>query len=526
LKIENPQISSSFIFAGGGTGGHLYPGLSVAGELSRLAGEATIVFACSNRAIDRRILDPLPYAVVPQAVEPLPRSAGKVWPFLRAWRASKAQARRMIADLRPRAVVGLGGFAAAPVVRAAAAVGIPTALLNPDAVPGKANRYLARRVGTIFTQFDATAGQFDASLRGKVVAAGCPIRGAFAGAGRARGVEHFGLDAGRKTLLVSGGSLGAEALNLAIGELAAGPLAAYLAESWQVIHVMGPSQAAPDGGETPHVHRLEYCDRMELALSAADLAVMRGGASTIAELTATGTPAIIVPYPHHRDRQQFLNAAELTAAGAAVVCEQTDQPLSRALGEALGGILDDPQRLANMRDAARGMGKADAAQNVARWMIAEKEGQTIAERWASEERSPSIVVSVPLFPLGTERETASGWGLRTRGERRVKVFHAGRAINPAGREGRADLLCALVDGGLALRTVWHLTPRRCTGRMRVRYGNRTEDHGWTPRAGGVLRRATDSPYRRGRIGHARVGADAHRPRGTGQRIGHASQRGP
>ena len=369
LKIGNRQGSSSYVFAGGGTGGHLYPGLSVAGELSSLDGEATVVFACSNRAIDRRILDPLPYAVVPQVVLPLPRSVGKVWPFLRAWHAAKAQARRMIADLRPRAVVGLGGFAAAPVVRAAAAAGIPTALLNPDAVPGKANRYLARRVGTIFTQFDATAEQFDPPLRGKIVAAGCPIRGSFARAERARAVEHFGLDADRKTLLVSGGSLGAEAINLALAELAAGPLATYLAASWQIIHVMGPSQGAPGGLDMPHVHRLEYCDRMELALSAADIAVMRGGASTIAELTATGTPAIIVPYPHHRDRQQFLNAAELTAAGAAVICEQTPGPLSGALGEALGGILGDPQRLANMRDAARGMGKAHAARDVARWMI-------------------------------------------------------------------------------------------------------------------------------------------------------------
>jgi len=367
--LEIKENHTSYIFAGGGTGGHLYPGLSVAGELARLDGEATIVFACSSRAIDRRILDALPYAVVPQGVLPLPRRLGAIAPFLRAWRAAKAQARRMIADLRPRAVVGLGGFAAAPVVRAAAAAGIPTALLNPDAVPGKANKYLARRVDTIFTQFDATAEQFAPSLRPKVVAAGCPIRTAFAGADRAKALKHFALDAGRKTLLVSGGSLGAEAINLALAELASGLLAPHLAEKWQILHVMGPSQTTPDAPDIPHLHRLEYCHHMELALAAADMAIMRGGASTIAELTATATAAIIVPYPHHKDRQQLLNAAPLTTAGAAVVCEQTPAaPLTAALGKALSEILDNPQRLTAMRHAAQGMGKPHAAQDVAQWM--------------------------------------------------------------------------------------------------------------------------------------------------------------
>lgn len=375
-KIENREskTSSLFIFAGGGTGGHLYPGLAVAEELIGLDREARIVFACSGREIDRRILEPLGYAIVPQPVEPLPNRPGKVWPFVRAWFASRAQSRRMVADLRPRAVLGLGGFAAAPVVCAAAGAKVPAALLNPDAVPGRANRYLARRVEVIFTQFDATAKRFAPALWGKIRASGCPIGGGFASADRAEGVRHFGLDEGRKTLLVCGGSLGAEAINLAMGLLAAGALAEYLEERWQVLHVAGPSQSGVSSAGEGHVHRLEYCRRMDLALAATDLAVVRGGASTIAELTATGTPAVIVPYPHHKDRQQYLNAQPLSRAGAAVVCEQTPGPLAGPLGRVLEEILGDPERLENMRDAVGPMAKTGAALEVARWLIGEGNG--------------------------------------------------------------------------------------------------------------------------------------------------------
>ena len=355
-----------FIFAGGGTGGHLYPGLAVAAELTALCDDAQIVFACSSRAIDRRILDPLDYAVVPQPVLPLPARPGAVWPFVRAWLASKGQSRRMVADLQPRAVLGLGGFAAAPL---AACRKVPTALVNPDAVPGKANRYLARCVDAIFTQFDATAQRLAPAVRARVTVAGCPIRGAFARADRDEACEHFGLDTERRTLLVCGGSLGAEAINVAIDALVSGSLADHLADRWQVILITGASQAGPPGPDIPHVKRMTYCNRMELALAAADLAVTRGGASTIAELTATGTPAIIVPYPHHRDRQQYLNAEPLTQAGAAVVCEQTDVPLAAVLGRALADIVDDTAFLAGMQAAATQLGKADAARTVAQWMV-------------------------------------------------------------------------------------------------------------------------------------------------------------
>ena len=363
-----------YIFAGGGTGGHLYPGLAVASELHRARPEAGIVFACSDRAIDRRILDPLPHAVVPQAVRPLPRRPGDLWRFVRTWRRSKAQARRMIRDLAPAAVLGLGGFAAAPLVRAAARAGVATGLLNPAAVPGKANRYLARRADVIFTQFDATGDAFASSLVDRIRCIGCPVRRQLLGGDREAAVDALDLRGDLRTLLVLGGSQGAESINQAVSALAASDALAELADRWQILHIAGPAKAFRPA-DTPSARialtRLEYCDRMDLAYAAADLALCRGGASTVAELAATATPAVIVPYPFHGDRQQHLNAQTAVDAGAAVLCEdrKSASKNAAALRQMLVPILQDPARPRAMAAAAAAIGKPEAGHDVAVWML-------------------------------------------------------------------------------------------------------------------------------------------------------------
>jgi len=359
-----------YIFAGGGTGGHLYPGLAVAEEVVRAQPEAQVVFACSDQEIDRHILKPQPYAFVPQPVRPLPRRPGAVWGFLRTYAPSALQARQMVADLRPVAVLGLGGFAAGPVLCRAAKRGIRTGLLNPDAVPGKANRLLARRVDAIFTQYTLTAERFAARVRPKVRVVGCPVRAAFATAARDQAVAHFGLRSDRRTLFVNGGSLGAASVNEAVAYLA-GDLAA-LSDTWQIVHVTGRSKlSAPPGAFAGlHVCRLEYCERMDLAYAVADLALSRAGASTTAELAATGTPAVLMPYPHHADQHQRLNASALADIGAAAVCDDAQDPVrnAEALRRVLLPILGQAKELERMRAAARRSHGPDAARRVARWL--------------------------------------------------------------------------------------------------------------------------------------------------------------
>ncbi len=360
-----------YVFAGGGTGGHLYPALAVADELIRLRPGARVVFACSDRDIDRRILSSAPHAFVPQPVRPLPRGARGWGAFLAAWVRSGRLARRLLRDLKPPAVLGLGGFAAAAVVRAAARAGIRTGLLSIDAVPGVANRHLARRVEAIFAQFASTADRYGRHRR-KVRVAGCPVRPGLTGGDPAEARAFFDLRADRRTLLVVAGSLGAESVHRALAAVR-GDLEA-LAGQWQVLHLTGPGKLAPvrrawDGSPLHHA-AVEYCDRMDLAYAAADLALCRAGASTIAELTATATPAVLVPYPFHRDRQQHHNAAALAASGSAAVAEDSADPAANAeaLRRVLLPVLRQPERLAGMRaGAAGGAGRSPAAE-IARWL--------------------------------------------------------------------------------------------------------------------------------------------------------------
>ncbi len=360
-----------FIFAGGGTGGHVYPGLAVAGELVRLRPDAKIVFACSDRPIDRHILEPTPYAIVAQPVQPLPHGLRAAAKFIRCYLASALQARQMIADLRPSAVLGLGGFAAGPAVCRAAKCRVRTGLLNPDAVPGKANRMLARRVDVIFTAFASTAGDFPATARAKVHHVGCPVRREFMAAERLQALDHFGLRGDRKTLVVNGGSLGAASINHAVALLA--DELGELGDSWQVLMITGRDKAgaALEARGGLCVRTLDYCERMDLACAAADLSLGRAGAGTVAELAATATPAVLMPYPYHADQHQRLNAAELCQAGAAVIVDdsKTAQTNAARLRETLLPILRDPARLDKMCQAAMTIKGADAAQCVARWLL-------------------------------------------------------------------------------------------------------------------------------------------------------------
>ena len=362
-----------YILAGGGTGGHLYPGLAVAEQLNALDGDALVVFACSDRRIDARILQPTTYPKVAQPIKPLPRSAKGWGKFLIAYVRSMVQARRMVADLKPAAVLGLGGVAAAPIGKTAAAKHIRTGLLNPDAIPGLANRHLAGRVDAVFTQFESTGDELPSHVGRKIHCAGCPVRPGLINGNRDEAIKAFDLNPDRKTLLILGGSLGAASINEAVAAIA-GDLSSQ-ADEWQLLHVTGQggqfnAEQAFDGQDI-RFSALEYCDRMDLAYAAADLAICRGGASTMAELTATATAAIILPYPHHRDQHQKRNASALVAAGAAICIEDARNLTGNvaALRATLLPLLSDDAKLQTMTESLGALAKPRAARDVAKWLV-------------------------------------------------------------------------------------------------------------------------------------------------------------
>ena len=252
---------------------------------------------------------------------------------------------------------------------------MPTALLNPDAVPGKANRVLAARAEVTFTQFPSSREAFRRRLRERVRCVGCPVRRELLGGDRGKAIAHFGLRRDLRTLLIFGGSLLAEALGEAVERLAV--RLGEFAPGWQLLHITASpraqriQQALQDRGLV--VCTQGYCDRMDLAYAAADLALARAGAVTVAELAATGTPAVLMPYPHHADRHQHLNAAALADSGSAVICEDRQDAAANAaaLRQAMLPLLRDPTALEAMtRAAATLAAKPSAAVEVAEWLAA------------------------------------------------------------------------------------------------------------------------------------------------------------
>ena len=370
------------IMAGGGTGGHLYPGLAIAEKLrERFGRRLRLVWAATPRAIDRRLLSGYGGDYVAQEVQPVPRNIFKLPGFYGAWRRTCEQWRRFMQEQRVAAVVALGGYAAGPAAREAFRRGVPVVLINPDRLPGRANRFLLGRAQTVFSQWPMP--EWRKRCRGQIIAAGCPIRESISHGQRAAAMVRLGLAADRQTLVITGASLGAKTINDAVLYMARHEprLRAMLSNggsggNWQILHLTGLDQAAAVRKEVselglPHWHVLDYCDEMDLVWAAADLAIARSGAGLCAELTACGVPAILLPYPFHRDRHQEANARELVNGAAAVMLpDQKDAARTSALlAPALMDLMSNIAKRQRMRAAATAMAKPRAAAQISEAIV-------------------------------------------------------------------------------------------------------------------------------------------------------------
>ncbi len=338
------------LFAGGGTGGHLYPAIAIA---DALGARAKVRFTGTADRIESTIVPQAGYPLETVASRPLTRT-----PSLELLRTIAANARgtlqalRIIARAKPDIVIATGGYVCFPVVLAARmlrALGrshAPIALLEPNARPGLTNRLLAPLVDEVWGAF----ADADPRFAGKYVQTGIPVRAALrALPARDDAKARLGLAASRRTLLAMGGSQGARSINDALTALLRSN---GLPEGWQVVHVTGEREydrvrAALGGGEAavrPYLHD------MSDAYAAADLVLARAGASTLGELAATGRPAVLVPYPHAADDHQRANAERFAASGAAVVLDDRDLAAGK-LRSALAEIAA-PSRLAAFEAAA------------------------------------------------------------------------------------------------------------------------------------------------------------------------------
>ncbi|MGE2688769.1 undecaprenyldiphospho-muramoylpentapeptide beta-N-acetylglucosaminyltransferase [Mycolicibacterium pulveris] len=355
----------SVVLAGGGTAGHVEPAMAVADALTALDPTVRITALGTERGLETRLVPERGYRLELITPVPLPRkpSADLLRLPVRLRRAVR-QTRAVLTDVRADVVVGFGGYVAVPAYLAARGRfgrgGVPVVVHEANASAGWANRVGARSARRVLSAVP------DPGLRGGVEVVGVPVRAAITAldrnALRAEARAHFGFADDARVLLVFGGSQGAQSLNRAVAAAAKDLAAAGIS----VLHAHGRKNTLelrePADGDPPYV-AVPYLDRMDLAYAAADLAICRSGAMTVAEVTAVGLPAVYVPLPIGNGEQR-LNALPVVNAGGGLMID--DAELSPAfVANTVAGLLTDTGRLQSMTAAAALAGHRDAAQRVA-----------------------------------------------------------------------------------------------------------------------------------------------------------------
>ncbi|MBN2490343.1 MAG: UDP-N-acetylglucosamine--N-acetylmuramyl-(pentapeptide) pyrophosphoryl-undecaprenol N-acetylglucosamine transferase [Planctomycetes bacterium] len=348
------------VFAGGGSGGHLIPGVGLAHEIQRQRSDARFLFLRGPRQIEGLVLESAPGETRRLKGMNAPCGWRGRMIFAAALPALLARSMRILRRFDADTVVGLGGYGAVPAVLAGRALGLNVVLLEQNARPGLATRLLGPLAHAVCCAFPETAAQF---LNGR--ATGNPVRPPPAAGNREAACRRFALSPERCTLLVVGGSQGARGLN----RLVCAGLAALASEgdALQVLHLAGQADRAwveRAYAARGMVARVEaFVPDMALAYRVADAVVSRAGGTTLAELAIAGLPAVLVPYPHHRDRHQYENARVFVDAGAAFLLPEESADVA-AFARTAGRLVGDRALRAAMARAAGGLARPDAARRI------------------------------------------------------------------------------------------------------------------------------------------------------------------
>jgi UDP-N-acetylglucosamine--N-acetylmuramyl-(pentapeptide) pyrophosphoryl-undecaprenol N-acetylglucosamine transferase len=341
-----------YLLAGGGTAGHVNPLLAVADRIRDREPDAVISVLGTSEGLESRLVPERGYELVTVTRLPFPRRPNAAaLRFPREFSALVTSIRDIIRERKIDIVVGFGGYVSAPAYLAARGERIPLVVHEANAKPGMANRLgslLSKHVGVAFRSTRLPHARF----------VGMPLRREIERldrrATRREAVDFFGLDVRKPTLLVTGGSQGAQHLNETV--FAAAPL--ILGAGWQILHIAGERSELRDSG-FPDYHLLAYCDRMDLAFAATDLALTRAGSATVSELTALGVPAVYVPLAFGNGEQR-LNAADAVRSGAAIMVENA-QFTAEWVETELVPVLENRARLAEMSAHALAIGVLDGA---------------------------------------------------------------------------------------------------------------------------------------------------------------------
>lgn len=360
----------NIIFAAGGTGGHINPALAVAGEIRRCYPDSNILFIGTAEKMEARLVPAAGFAFKTIQISGFNRVLNlngikqniKTLSYLLK---ASSQAKKIIAEFNADAVIGFGGYVSGPVVRAAAKLGIPTAIHEQNAFPGVTNKTLAKMVDAVMLTQESVAQHMQP--KNPPVVTGLPVRGELLEADREVSRAELGLD-DKPLILSMGGSLGAKAINDSMLEVIANRTQKN--DCW-FMHATGkdckdfPDRLAQKGVDLNNKHIIirDYIDDMYRCLAAADLVICRAGASSLCEFQVMGKPSILIPYPFATENHQYYNAKALADKGAAIIVEEKDLTPA-VLMQHIDTLIESPGKLDAMGAAAKKMAVTDATDRI------------------------------------------------------------------------------------------------------------------------------------------------------------------
>lgn len=375
-----------FLISGGGTGGHIFPAVSIANALRQRQPDCEILFVGANGRMEMERVPEAGYNIVGLDIQGLERrkvlqNIRIIYNFLR----SRRKARQIVRSFRPDVAIGVGGYVSAAAMSAAAALGVPVVLQEQNSFAGVTNRFLAKKASKICVAYDGMERFFD---KGKIVKTGNPVRQNIIAPDidRQAAYDYFGLERGKKTILVVGGSLGAKTINDSIAR----HIDKLLQTDCQIVWQTGKNYFAAikakiseqgikfttDSANPLYAKRMfvsDFISQMDYAYNVADLVISRAGASSVSELCLLGKPAILVPSPNVAENHQYHNAMALVAKNAALLVEDAEA-VDNLLPQALQIVADD-SRLRELSVNIRQLALPNSAQAIAEVILAQIENK-------------------------------------------------------------------------------------------------------------------------------------------------------
>jgi UDP-N-acetylglucosamine--N-acetylmuramyl-(pentapeptide) pyrophosphoryl-undecaprenol N-acetylglucosamine transferase len=351
--------SPRFILSGGGTGGHIFPAIAIANELKKRYPESEILFVGAADKMEMQKVPQAGYRIEGLWIAGIQRKLtldNLMFPLKLA--SSLLKARRIIKQFKPDVVIGTGGFASGPLLKAASSLGIPTVIQEQNSYPGITNKWLSKQANKICVAYDNLDKFFPAD---KIVFTGNPVRQDIITEGdKAEAFGRFGLDPAKKTLLVLGGSLGSRRINQLIDK----ELQWLLSKNIQVIWQCGKFyfEEYRHHGDKENVSVLSFIDRMDLVYAAADVVISRSGASSVSELCIVGKPVMFIPSPNVAEDHQTKNAQAIVDKGGAVMLKESE--LDTKFGGAFSELIGNEEKRRSLSENIKKLAKVNATNDI------------------------------------------------------------------------------------------------------------------------------------------------------------------